>query len=380
MNKILFLTTAHNYDDDRIFFHQAKELITSGFEVKICSLTSDLKGKIDEIDIESFDILNQSAKTKTQKFLDVCKAFQPDCIICSEPIAVIAAHKFSKTQKISIVYDITEWYPAMSMLQDYSFPMKLLHGFKFFLIQLYAGFLSTHFIFGEETKKFPLAYFFPFKKKMILPYYPHEKFVSENIKKLSPNEITLCYTGALSEDKGIGNFFNAVEELNKRNPQLNIKILIVGSTRSESDREYFAEILTKSSVRNIEIKQPTSFESFTKAFADADICFDLRNFNFENHHSLPIKLFYYMGAGKPIIYSNLKGIRKHMDVSGFGFLVDPKDSVKIVAHVENYLRNSKLYDLHAANARKEFMEHYNWKMIKNSFITFIQNSLPKSNR
>ncbi|KFE98462.1 glycosyl transferase family 1 [Chryseobacterium formosense] len=380
MNKILFLTTAHNYDDDRIFFHQAKELITSGFEVKICSLTSDFKGKIDEIDIESFDILNQSAKTKTQKFLDVCKAFQPDCIICSEPIAVIAAHKFSKTQKISIVYDITEWYPAMSMLQDYSFPMKLIHGFKFFLIQLYAGFLSTHFIFGEETKKFPLAYFFPFKKKMILPYYPHEKFVSENIKKLSPNEITLCYTGALSEDKGIGNFFNAVEELNKRNPQLNIKILIVGSTRSESDREYFAEILTKSSVRNIEIKQPTSFESFTKAFADADICFDLRNFNFENHHSLPIKLFYYMGAGKPIIYSNLKGIRKHMNVSGFGFLVDPKDSVKIVAHVENYLRNSKLYDLHAANARKEFMEHHNWKVIKNSFVNFIQNSLPKSNR
>jgi len=380
MNKILFLTTAHHYNDDRIFFHQAKELFGRGFEVKICSFTSDFKGEIDDIEIESFGILNQSAKTKTQKFLDVCKTFQPDSIICSEPIAVIAAHRFSKTKKISIVYDITEWYPAMSMLQDYSFPMKLIHGFKFFLIQLYAGFLSTHFIFGEETKKFPLAYFFPFKKKMILPYYPHEKFVSENIKKLSSNEITLCYTGALSEDKGIGNFFIAVEELNKRNPQLNIKILIVGSTRSENDREYFAEILAKSSVRNIEIKQPTSFESFTKAFADADICFDLRNFNFENHHSLPIKLFYYMGARKPIIYSNLKGIRKHMNVSGFGFLVDPKDSVKIVAHVENYLRNSKLYDLHAANARKEFMEHYNWKVIKNSFVNFIQNSLPKSNR
>ena len=379
MPKILFLTTAHNYDDDRIFFHQAKELITSGFEVKICSLTAEFKGGIDGIEIESFDILNESVQTKIQKFTEICNSFQPDCIICSEPIAVIAAKKFSKTKKVSVVYDITEWYPAMSMLQNFSFLMKFIHGIKFFLIQLYAGFLSTHFIFGEETKKFPLAYFFPFKKKIILPYYPHERFVSENIKDLNPNEITLCYTGAISEDKGIGNFFNAVEELHKRNPHLNIKILVVGSARKKADETYFSDILAKSSVKNIEIRKPTSLEEFTKAFADADICFDLRAFNFENHHSLPIKLFYYMGAGKPIIYSSLKGIRKHMDVSGFGYLVNPNDSKKIADHIEAYLNEPQVYNHHASNARKEFMQNYNWNVIKNSFVNFIKNSLPKNN-
>lgn len=379
MPKILLLTTAHNFDDDRIFFHQAKEMVINNFDVKICSLTAEFKGGIDGIEIESFDILNESVQTKIQKFTEICNSFQPDCIICSEPIAVIAAHKFGKTKKVSIVYDITEWYPAMSMLQNYNFLMKWVHGFKFFLIQLYAGFLSTHFIFGEETKKFPLAYFFTFKKKIILPYYPHERFVSENIKELKPNEITLCYTGAISEDKGIGNFFNVVEELYKRNPQLNIKILIVGSARKIADEIYFSEILAQSSVKNIEIRKPTSFEAFTKAFADADICFDLRNFNFENHHSLPIKLFYYIGAGKPIIYSNLKGIRKHMDVSGFGYLVNPNDSKKIADHIEAYLNEPQLYHLHAANARKEFMQNYNWNVIKNSFVNFIKNSLPKNN-
>ncbi|QQQ27318.1 glycosyltransferase [Chryseobacterium indoltheticum] len=379
MPKILFLTTAHNFDDDRIFFHQAKELVISGFNVKICSLTARFKGEIDGIEIESFDILNESVQTKIQKFTEICNSFQPDCIICSEPIAVIAAHKFGKTKKVSIVYDITEWYPAMSMLQNYNFLMKWIHGFKFFLIQLYAGLLSTHFIFGEDTKKFPLAYFFPFKKKIILPYYPHERFVSENIKELKPNEITLCYTGAISEDKGIGNFFNAVEELHKRNPELNIKILIVGSARKIADEIYFSDILAQSSVKNIEIRKPTSFEAFTKAFADTDICFDLRAFNFENHHSLPIKLFYYMGAGKPIIYSSLKGIRKHMNVSGFGYLVNPNDSKKIADHIEAYLNEPQLYHLHAANARKEFMQNYNWNVIKNSFVNFIKNSLPKNN-
>ena len=376
--KVLFLTTAHNYNDDRIFYHQATELVKHGFDVKICSLCSEFTGIIDNINIESYSILDQSTSQKIAVFLKVCKDYQPDSIVCSEPIAVIAAHQFSKNKRISIVYDITEWYPAMTMLQNYSVPMKIIHGSKFFLIQLYAGFLSTHFIFGEKTKKFPLAYFFPFKKRMILPYYPDEKFVSEGVKKLKNNQITLCYTGALSEDKGIGNFFKAIEILRKRRPELIIKILIIGSARTETDKIYFDDQLVKSSVKDIEIRKPASFESFTKAFAEADICFDLREFNFENHHSLPIKLFYYMGAGKPVIYSNLKGIRNHMDVSDFGFLVNPKDSGYIANCIERYITDPRFYDLHATNARKEFLQKYNWKTISDSFINFIENSLPKN--
>ncbi len=375
--KVLFLTTAHKYNDDRIFFHQATELVKRGFDVKICSLCSELVGIIENIEIESYSILDQSARHKTETFLRICEDYQPDSIICSEPIAVIAAHQFRKNKKRSVVYDITEWYPAMTMLQNYSSPMKLVHGIKFFLIQLYAGFLSTHFIFGEETKKFPLAHFFPFKKKLILPYYPDEKFVIEGIKKLENNQITLCYTGALSEDKGIGNFFKAIETLRRRRPGLIIKILIIGSARTETDKIYFDNQLVKLSVKNVEIRKPTSFEDFTKAFSDADICFDLRGFNFENHHSLPIKLFYYMGAGKPIIYSNLKGIRKHMDISGFGFLVNPIDAGYIADCIEKYLDDPLLYEQHAETARRKFTQKYNWKVISNSFVNFIENSLPK---
>jgi glycosyltransferase involved in cell wall biosynthesis len=373
--KVLFLTTAHKYNDDRIFYHQAVALAKHGFDVKICSLSADFLGIMDGIEIESYSILDQSSKQKEGTFLKVCKDFQPDAVICSEPLAVIAAGKYKKQNKTSIIYDITEWYPSFRMVENYSFLMKFVHAIKFFLIQLYAGFISTDFIFGEETKKFPLAYFFPFRKKLILPYYPDDKYIFKNIKKLEINKINLCYTGVFSEEKGVGNFFAAVDALEKKRPELKIEITLIGGSRKKKDDVYFAELLKKYNKENIKISKPISFEGFTQSYADADICFDLREINIENHHCLPIKIFYYAASGKPVIYTDLKATRQYVEVSKFGFLVDPKDSQQISNCIVKYLDNPKLYDSHAHNARSLYEEKYNWDVIKHSFVHFVSQSI-----
>nr|WP_315027375.1 glycosyltransferase [uncultured Chryseobacterium sp.] len=377
MLKVLFLTTSHSYNDDRIFYHQAKELRNKGYKVKICSLCSDYQGVIDGIEIESYSILGESIERKKEAFHEVCNTFQPDSIICSEPLAVISAKKFVKENRISCIYDVTEWYPGMSMLEVYPYPSKLFHAVKFFLIQLYAGLLSTHFIFGESTKKFPLAYFFWFKKYIIIPYYPDQLYVKENVKKLDRDTITLCYTGLISKDKGIDNFFRTINKVREKLPTIKIHILIIGGTKEGDDAVYFSELLEKYSFDHIEIKKATSFEHFTEAFANADLCFDLREFNFENHHSLPIKLFYFMGAGKPVIYSNLKGIRKHLGKISFGYLVNPRKDEIISDIIINYFKNPELYDAHAFNAKKEFREKYNWKTISDSFVDFVKRAIDK---
>lgn len=375
MSKILFLTTAHRYDDDRIFYHQAKALQKEGNKVKICSLSSEFQGNIDGIEIESYSVLEKSTEEKTKVFERVCDSFQPDAIICSEPLAVIAAKKLKKKKKISIVYDITEWYPSMRMVENFSFPLNIIHAFKFFLIQLYAGFISTHYIFGEKTKKFPLAYFFPFKKSIVLPYYPDNIYIHQNIKTLEPNKITLCYTGQFSEEKGIGNFFAAIDSLRKKKPELEISILLIGGARKEKDEKYFSELLKKYQFENIKIGRSTSFETFTEAYATADICFDLRTLNYENNHCLPIKIFYYAASGKPVIYTDLKATREHVDVSKFGFLVDPENSDLIANNILQYIENPELYSVHAKNARLEYEQKYNWKVIKDSFVNFIKKSI-----
>ncbi|GEN75795.1 glycosyltransferase [Chryseobacterium hagamense] len=377
MARILFLTTAHRYDDDRIFYHQAKALKDEGHRVKICSLTSEFQGMADGIESESYAVLEKSTEEKLKVFKKAVQGFNPDTVICSEPLAVMAAGKFKKQKKANIVYDITEWYPSMRMIEPFSFPFNIFHALKFFMIQLYAGLISTHFIFGEDTKKFPLAYFFPFKKKMVLPYYPDDAYIHQNMKTLQPDTITLCYTGQFSEEKGIGHFFAAADRLRKKRPGLNLRILLIGGTRKDSDERYFAEQLEKYRFENISISKPASFETFTETYAEADICFDLRSMNYENHHCLPIKLFYYAASGKPVVYTDLKAIRKHMDVSGFGFLVDPEDPETITGHILKYLEDPALYVKHARNARNAYEEKYNWATIRGPFVKFIDNAVRK---
>lgn len=377
MSKILFLTTAHNYNDDRIFYHQAKELKSCGFEVKICSLHSEYKGVIEGIEIESYSFLQKTNSEKIRTFEEICTSFRPDCIICSEPLAVIAAKNYAKTYKAPVIYDITEWYPSMRMVRQYGFIMKIFHTLKFFLIQLYAGYISNFFIFGEETKLFPLGYFYPWKKKIILPYYPDDLYVETNINTLHENEIKLCYTGLFSKEKGIENFFNVADYLHKQRPELKVSLILIGGTRSKDDELYFSKLRSTYQWENIKIEKPVPFYKFTESYSEADICFDLRDINVENDNCLPIKLFYYMASGKPVIYSNLKATRKHVDVFRFGYLVDPENYQLISDHILRYIDDHKLYNTHAHNARNDFEEKYNWRLISSTFINFIRKTIVK---
>ncbi len=375
MSKILFLTTSHLFDDDRIFYHQAKELLNDGHQVMICSQCAEYHGIIDGIEIESFSILEKPVQEKLAAFKKVCENFNPDSIICSEPLAVIAAKTFSRKKKISVIYDITEWYPSMRMVAKHRFPLKWIHALKFFLIQLYAGFLSDCFIFGEESKKFPLAYFFPFKKKLLLPYFPDERYIFTNIKKLNPDSIKLCYTGQFSEEKGIGNFFSAAAKLREKKPNLHISLLLIGGARKKEDEAYFKELLAKYAWENISIEKPTDFESFSQSYADADICFDLREINFENHRCLPIKIFYYAASGKPVIYSDLKATRSFVEAEKFGYFVNPENAEQIAELILKYVENPDLYRQHAENGRRLYEEKYRWKIINSDFVDFVNSSV-----
>lgn len=373
--KISFITSGHYSHDDRIYYHLGFALAERGHDVLISSSKEDLKEQFGNIRIESFNGISIPKSEKIKRFRQRVETFEPHIIICSEPLPVVASESYRRTKdkKVKIIYDITEWYPSTRFLGEYK-PVFRWFGFiKLFLLNIYASFLADAFIFGERYKSRPYRFIFPFTPFCTLSYYPDLKYINYKEPSLEKERIRLSYSGEISTDKGFLSFINVVNRLADRYSKISIEVKLVAWYGTDTDREKFEPVIT-SLRNNVEISWTgkQAFPAFSSKINDSDIFLELRRASFENNHSLPIKFFYYMTLGRPIIITRLKVLTHESEIDKFGFLTDPDDTDGIVNIISRYVENRELYNEHCANARKLAEETYNWGRISPGYVKFIE--------
>ena len=173
-------------------------------------------------------------------------------------------------------------------------------------------------------------------------------------------------------EKGYGNFLKVVNKLSELNKDLKIEIKIIGWYESAHDKRE-CEKLMRSDNPNIslELFKKQNFKSFIEIISYTDIFLDLRSDDLENKYCLPIKLFYYAALGRPVIISDLKAIRKEVEIEKFGLLVNPRNTESIASAISEYLNNDQIYYQHCSNARNIAENFYNWHTIEPEFIKFL---------
>ena len=139
--------------------------------------------------------------------------------------------------------------------------------------------------------------------------------------------------------------------LSEKFKNVNIKVKIIGKFQSSVEENEFIDIINKNTNIIIEKSGWTEYANISNLIKDVDICFDLRDRNFIYNNSLPIKIFEYMAAGKPFIFSDIKPIRTGLGEINCGFLVDPADKNEIVLRIEEYILNPGLLKHHAKNGQ-----------------------------
>jgi glycosyltransferase involved in cell wall biosynthesis len=370
--EIAFLTSGHYPYDDRIFFHLGKTLTKNGHKVEITSSKSALNEVTKGISVNCFDGDNLAKGDKIKYFRERLDNFCPDLIICSEPLPILAAKQYKRKsqKKVIIIYDITEWYP---LKQNMRWTKGCLKQLKLQFFNFCSSCFADGFIFGERQKSKPYRFMFPFNPFTFITYYPDLDYVPYVEPSLTGEKLKLSYTGKLSIEKGFNNFISLIAGLTERFKNLKIEIKVIGWYENNEDRIMFEKRI-QSVEGNVSFavldRQP--FESFWELINDTDIFLDLRERTFENHHSLPIKLYYYCALGRPVIYSDLKAIRREVEIEKFGFLVNPDKTDSVIQVISNYLLDKNLYQDHCRNARKLAEEKYNWQKIAPEFIRFIE--------
>ena len=369
--KISFLTSTHINFDDRIYYHLAYSLQKHGHTVEIISSLNELQSN-NTVLFNSFNGNSITRKNKIKTFINKLLLFNPQIIICSEPLTVIAAKKYSKNKHVKIIYDITEWYPSKKNLINYSIITKGFHFCKYLLINVYAGFCSDGFIFGEYFKGKPFKFLFPKTPAILLTYYPRLNLFNPVKPALKANTLKLCYSGKISIEKGFVNLLNVIHRLLEVDKDLKIELKIVGWYYEKDKIEIQNKIEEIQNKIDIVFYKKQDLKEYINLIKDTDIFIELRSKEFENSHCLPIKLFYYLALERPVIYTNLKAIQKEVEINKFGYLVNPKDSNNIAKIITNYLNNKELYYKHCSNAKSYFRTYYNWEQIEGNFINYIE--------
>jgi glycosyltransferase involved in cell wall biosynthesis len=374
---ISFLTSGHDPFDDRIFYHMARSLSDTNNNVQIVSSRKDINEVINDIQLSCFYNEALSKKDKVDQFIKQLVLFKPQIIICSEPLTIVAAKRYSRSQsgKIRIIYDITEWYPSKKNLLIYKPLIRWFFFLKLLAFNLRESMMVDSFIFGEWYKSKPYRRLFPSKSFVYTSYYPDLKYIKYCTPSLMDKKLRLTYSGKITFEKGYGNFINVLNRLAENNEDLKIEVKIIGWYESIPDQKVFENLLlTLHKNIYLTIMGRQKFENYINQIKHTDIFLDLRSDDFENQHCLPIKLFYYAAIGRPVIFSNIKAIRKEVDIFKFGFLVKPTDIKKVVRLIEDYLENRDLYFHHCNNAKSLSENEYNWQKTLPEFLNFITSS------
>jgi len=373
-NKVVFLNTSHYSLDDRVFYHQAKCLKNSGYQVLIISTKEYFTETIDEITINSYDDSHLTQREKLNKIICQLNLHNPNIIICDSPLAVVASDRYRKKNKVKIIYDITEWYPSKKNFANETGCLKLIRFFTLSGVFLLAGLKTDGFIFGEYYKSIICKRLFFWKPSLKLSYYPDLNYIHPYPLRKQNGEFNLFYSGLINKDKGIESVLKVVKRCASNHPETMFKLKIVGHFPTPEDTLYF-NACTKNMEKNvhIEIQNTLPFTEFCKTIGNTDLFLDLRTVDLENTHCLPIKLFYYLACGRPVIFSNLKSIRHEIKPFNFGHMCNPADIKTIASYISDYITQPELYQQHAKNALNSSKEQYNWALIEHSFISFVDN-------
>jgi glycosyltransferase involved in cell wall biosynthesis len=175
--------------------------------------------------------------------------------------------------------------------------------------------------------------------------------------RISDDDLVLFFMGWLYEFSGLKEVANDV--LKSGNPRL--RFLVVGDGDAFEDLK---RISMKSDCKGSIIltgKQP--FERIPELIASANICL-LPAYNNETMRDIvPIKLYEYMAMGKPVISTDLPGVRKEFgEGHGVSYVEGPEEVVRLA------IQMSESNALEEAGQRaRRFVEGNSWEKVVDDF-------------
>ena len=368
--KVCHLTSAHDYNDERIYLKECSALVDSGYKTHLVApaAPNEVSQGIHLHSVPKVEESRLLRMTRTvwnvyEKALvinaDIYHFHDPELI----PVGLALKAKGKR-----VIYDVHEDVPRQILSKSYisdrfRSPLSVaIENLEDFASKRFDGIVTaTPFIRDRflqfvanaiDINNFPLLGEF---------YTPETSWEQK--------ERAVCYAGGIWPKRGI---FEMVEAIGLTNAQL----LLAGAFAIQKERIEATEMGGWVNVQELgQVSRETVAHILAKSMAGLVL------YHPEPNHinSQPNKLFEYMSAGIPVIASHFPLWKQIVEFNECGICVDPENPKAIAEAIQWFVDHPLKAKQMGERGRRAVEEKYNWANEKEKLVCFYQKILSNEN-
>lgn len=364
--KICHLTSAHEYDDSRIFWKECRAAAEAGFETHLIAPDAPIEMK-EGVHLHGLGSpIPHRLRRMTavvQWVYQLARNLNVDLYHFHDP-ELLPVGLLLKLQKKKVIYDVHEDYPQAVIDKEWlpkctrSWVAQLTASLeKFVARRMDLSVVVTSHIqdrFLNMGCKTGVIHNYPLLNEFFSPELDWGK-----------KERAVCYAGGINEIRG---FFEMVAGIGMTEG----KLLLAGWFESPSDREKARALAGWQQVEDLGmISRKKVGEIYGKSIAGLVLYHPAGN----HVKALPAKMFEYMAAGIPVICSNFPLWQEIVTDNQCGICVDPLNSGEIAAAIRYLLDHPEEAQSIGKNGRRAILEKYNWETESKKLLTMYETLL-----
>lgn len=351
MIKICHTCYQHSRYDTRVFWKEcvslAKKKNYEVYYIVADGLGSEVKANVNIIDTGFSKEKNAAAK-RIESLMTTIKKINPKIIHFHTPSLINKFLNKEFRKKYIIIYDAHEDSPKhyWDDTKDKGL-LKLFRYIKIFGKDILAALLFDHIItvVNPIAKKFK---YFTNRIDILFNYPIIDELIIDSPWDRKQDEA--CYVGGLTYRRGIHNMVKATSHAG-------IKFNLAGSF---TDKDYEKRLKDLKEWNTTNFFGYVNRDEIRNIYSQSKI--GLLNLLWTNNHAIsqPIKMYEYMIAGIPIVYSDFPEWKKVLDPIGCGIPVSDNNVKEIEDAIRYLIENDDIAKEMGQKGKDAVLTHYNW--------------------
>lgn len=203
-------------------------------------------------------------------------------------------------------------------------------------------------------------------------YKPTSIIKARKKTKLSQKDFYVGYVGSLYKYQGLNYVITAIKKLSLKFPS--IKFIIVGNGPNEEKQKLISQIDKMALSKNVKIVDAIAHDRVPDYINSFNVCVCYPT-KFRDNATSPFKLYEYLLFSKPVICSDLGGIRENFkDILLYSKAENPTDlSQKILYLYKNHQFRNNL----GSKGNKIITKNHSWSSVAQNINTILTQEIRK---